>query len=74
MALAPVREGRFRQTLTRIFYRYIVFILLGGLCLGASIALAGTGYLSAQLIESQALMQAATGKAAAEPEAMRKAG
>ncbi len=58
MALAPVREGRFRQTLTRIFYRYIVFILLGGLCLGASIALAGTGYLSAQLIESQALMQA----------------
>lgn len=58
MASAPLRESRLGSTLTRIFYRYILFILLGCLCLGASIALAGTAHLSTQLIESQALMQA----------------
>ncbi|MEO0373380.1 MAG: diguanylate cyclase [Cyanobacteria bacterium P01_A01_bin.17] len=58
MASASLREGRLGQTLTRIFYRYIIFILLGCLCLGASIALAGTAYLSTQLIESQAMLQA----------------
>ncbi|PZD74570.1 Phytochrome-like protein cph2 [Acaryochloris thomasi RCC1774] len=58
MASAPLRESRLGQTLTRIFYRYIILILLGCLCLGASIALAGTAYLSTQLIESQAMLQA----------------
>jgi diguanylate cyclase (GGDEF)-like protein len=58
MASAPLRESRLGQTLTRIFYRYVVFIFLGCLCLGASIAVAGTAYLSTQLIESQALLQA----------------
>ncbi|MGF1603762.1 MAG: GGDEF domain-containing protein [Thermosynechococcaceae cyanobacterium] len=58
MASAPVRSNPIGQILTRIFYQYIVFILLGCLCLGASIALAGTAYLSNQLVESQALQQA----------------
>jgi diguanylate cyclase (GGDEF)-like protein len=57
MASVPVRPG-IGQILTRIFYRYIVFILLGCLCLGASIALVGTTHLSNQLVESQALQQA----------------
>ncbi|MGB7412601.1 MAG: diguanylate cyclase [Thermosynechococcaceae cyanobacterium] len=58
MASDPVRSNPIGQILTQIFYRYIVFILLGCLCLGASIALAGSAYLCDQLVESQALHQA----------------
>lgn len=58
MASAPLQEGQLGQTLARIFYRYVLFILLGCLGLGGGIALLGTAQLSNQIVESQALQQA----------------
>jgi len=53
----PPGHPKFRR-LIRFCYRYLVFILVIFLCVGAGVALAGTTHLTAELINAQALQSA----------------